>query len=330
MIGFEYNSAILDDHSIIPANCRLFGRVCSLIHSVSPTDIPVLIVGEMGTPKTIFAKEIHRNSKRKNGKLLAVDCTNPDVGSLEIELFGHEGNGSKHYAMHKIGKIEQANGGSILLNEIGMAPNAIQTRLLQVIQEQEIYRVGGHRSVSIDVRIIATTSDNLEFAIRNGSFRKDLFYRISVFPIIIPPLRGSSEDIEFLANEFLTLISTRDNKKIKGISSDAMNLLKDYDWPGNISELEKSIEQAISVEKTDEIQSASLPKAILLRQNQTAKPDLPFIDPQTRKMLPLYEIERRSLIHALKATGNNIKRTAKILGINRATVYRKLEKYNLL
>ena len=125
-------------------------------------------------------------------------------------------------------------------------------------------------------------------------------------------------------------MSKRANKKIKGISSDAMSLLKDYDWPGNILELEKSIEHAINVEKTEEIQSASLPKAILHTQNQIAKPDLPFIDPQTRKILPLYEIERRSLIHALSVTGNNIKRTAKILGINRATVYRKLEKYNLL
>jgi two-component system response regulator AtoC len=330
MIGFEYNSTNFDDCNIVSANCGLFRRVCSLIQSVSPTDIPVLIVGEMGTPKPIFVKEVHRNSKRRNGRLFTVDCANPDVGSLEIELFGHESNGNKHYAMHKIGKIEQANGSSILLSEIGMTPSAIQTRLLQVIQEQEIYRVGGHGSVPTDVRIIATTSGNLESAIKNGSFRKDLFYRISVFPIIIPSLRDHSEDIEFLANEFLILMSKKANKKIKGISSDAMSLLKDYGWPGNILELEKSIEHAISFEETEEIQSASLPKAILHTQNQIAKPDLPFIDPQTRKILPLYEIERRSIIHALRITGNNIKKTAKILGINRATVYRKLEKYNLL
>jgi DNA-binding NtrC family response regulator len=330
MIGFEYNFTIFDDCNIVPANCGLFRRVCSLVHCVSATDIPVLIVGEIGTPKPIFAKEIHRNSKRRNGKFLTVDCANPDVSSLEIELFGHESNRNKHYAMHEIGKIEQANGSSILLSEIGMAPNSIQTRLLQVIQEQEIYRVGGHRSVPIDVRIIATTSDNLESAIKNGSFRKDLFYRISVFPIIIPSLRNHSEDIEFLANEFLILMSRRANKKVKGISTDAMNRLKDYDWPGNILELEKVIEYSVNEEKSQEIQLENLPQSILHAQNQIDKSDLSFIDPQTRKILPLYEVERRSLIHALRITGNNIKGTAKILGINRATVYRKLEKYNLL
>jgi len=311
----------------ISGNCEIFKKVFSLIHNVSSTDIPVLIVGETGTFKQEFAREIHKHSKRKNGRFLTVNCANPDVKSLEIELFGYENN--NHYTMRQIGKLEQANGGSILLDEIGKAPSAIQTRLLQVFQEHKIYRVDGYIIVPIDVRIIATTSHNLEADVDKGKFRKDLFYRISVFPIIIPPLRECCEEIDFLANEFLKIMSKKANKNIKGISEDAMVMLRNYDWPENISELIKTIEYLVNVEKTDEIQLKNLPKEILLRQIGINEYAIPFIDPQTQNMLSLCELERLSLINALKVTGYNVHKAAKLLGINRATVYRKLEKYNL-
>ncbi|MGB9598218.1 MAG: sigma 54-interacting transcriptional regulator, partial [Candidatus Poribacteria bacterium] len=265
MIEPKLESNEFDILDIISSNGGPFGKVFSLIHNVSPTDIPVLIVGENGTLKQEFAREIHKHSKRKNGKLLTVNCANPDAKSLEIELFGCE-NRSNNSTMHRVGKIEQAYGGSIMLQEISEAPIPIQTRLLQVLQDYEIYRVGGHTIVPVDVRIIATTSHNLEIDVNEGKFRKDLFYRISVFPIIIPSLRGQYELIEYLLNVFLKISSKKFNKKIKGISQDAMMLLRNCDWTENISELKNVVEYLVKTEKTDEIQLNTLPKEIILKQ----------------------------------------------------------------
>lgn len=326
MIEFKDYTTEFDILDIVSGNCGPFEKVFSLIHNVSSTDIPVLIVGENGTFKQEFAEEIHRRSKRKNSKLLTVNCANPDVKSLEIELFGCESE-CNNSIMRKIGKIEQAYGGSIILQEIAETPFPIQARLLQVLQEHEIYRVNGHTSIPIDVRIIATTSHNLDFNVNSGRFRKDLFYRITVFPIVIPSLRKQYELIEYLLNEFLKITSKRLNKRIKGISKDAMYLLKNYDWPGNISELKNIVEYLVREEKTDEIQLNTLPREIFFKQIEECV--IPFIDPKTQKVLSLCEIEKVSLINALKVTGHNVHKTAKLLGINRATVYRKLEKYNL-
>ncbi len=326
MIEPKFESTEFDVIDIIFDDCKLFGKVFSLIQNVSPTDIPVLIIGEAGTFKREFAREVHKNSRRKNGKLLFVNCTNLDFKSLEIELFGCE-NRCSNFVIHKIGKIEQAYGGSIILEEIAETPLPIQTRLLQVLQGSEIYRVNGHTAIPIDVRIIATTSHNLEADVNDGKFRKDLFYRISTFPIIIPSIRGQYKIIEHLLNEFIKILSKKFNKKINGISEDALRLLKNYDWPGNILELKKTAEYLVKTEKTDEIQMSSLPKEILLRQ--IGENTIPFIDSRTQEILSLCEIEKLSLINALKATGYNIHKTAKLLGVNRATIYRKLEKYKL-
>jgi len=277
--------------------------------------------------KPSIAQVIHKSSKRKHRDLLIVDCSNPDEDALEIELFGHEQEVPYHHIIKKIGKLEQANGGSILLDEVGMTPSAIQARLLQVIQDKEIYRVGGTNVVSIDVRIIATTSESLESAVKLGRFREDLFYRIAVFPIYVPPLRTSRRDIRFLADYFLKSIAKKTGKPIIGISDDAMNLLINYDWPGNIKEMKEAIEYAVNVEKHSKIQSRSLPKEIYIKQK--VKPALQFGNLRDR-IIPLEEIEKQVLIQAMKLAGNNVQIVAKALGINRATVYRKLDKYNLL
>jgi sigma-54 dependent transcriptional regulator, acetoin dehydrogenase operon transcriptional activator AcoR len=322
-----YNVSKYNYNDDIPANCELFQCLLPLMNCVAPTNMPVLIIGEVGTKKSLIAKVIHNNSRRKNGRLVVVNCKNPNLNDLEIELFGHEKNKTNYGKVQVIGKLEQANGGSILLDEIGSTPNIIQARLLKVIQDQEIYRVGGTNVVPIDVRIIATTSEELEYAIRAGSFREDLFYRIAVFPIFIHPLRTSRNDIKILAYHFLNATKNKANKTVISISDDAMKLMMDYDFPGNISELEKVIEYATNIEKSDKLQSESLPEYI--RSGQKINPIFQPYDLED-KIITLEEIEKQALIHAMKITGNNIQVMAKALGVNRATVYRKLEKYNLL
>ena len=323
ILMIEYFSVSNCDHNLISENYELFQRLFPLINSVAPTDMPVLIIGETGTRKSLLARLIHNNSKRKRGRLLIVDCRNPDVNALEIELFGYEQNKTKQV----IGKLEQSNGGSILLDEVGSAPNMIQARLLKIIQDQEIYRVGGTDVVSIDVRIIATTSDDLEFAVRAGRFRKDLFYRLAVFPIFIHPLRTFQDDVKFLADHLLKTIAYRTNKPIISISDDAMKLLMDYDWPGNVRELEEVIEYATRVEESDKLQPESLPEYI--NSGYKLKTAFQFNDLED-EIIPLEEAEKQAIIYAMKVTGNNIQMMAKALGINRATLCRKLEKYNLI
>lgn len=314
-----------EDKSLV--DCKIIQNLFPLIKSVAPTDMPVLIIGEYGTRKSLIAKMIHNDSERKCGKLITVDCKNPDINALEIELFGQEQNIRNQRKIQEIGKLEQAYGGSILLNEVGSIPNIIQARLLKVIQDQEIYRVGGTTAISINVRVLATTTEDLECAVNEGRFRKDLFYRLAVFPIFIYPLRTSPDDIKLLANNFLKIIVNETNKMITGISNEAMKLLVDYNWPGNIRELEEVMEYAVKIEQSYKLRPESLPDKV--RFFYKIDTVFQFVDSEDM-ILPLEEIEKQALIQAMKITGNNVLMMAKALGINRATVYRKLEKYNLL
>jgi DNA-binding NtrC family response regulator len=310
-------------------NSILFRRLYPIICCVSATDIPVLILGETGTWKPLFARIIHNNSRRKRGKLLVVDFRDSSKDSLEIELFGQDYRDFSHSKVRRIGKLEQANGGSILLNEIGEMPYVLQSRLLQVIQDQEIHSVGGDEIISTDVRIIATASKNLELAVKAGRFREDLYYRLAVFPITVPPLREYHENIEFLANQLFKTTAKRVGKPITNITSETMKILMNYDWPGNFQELANVIEYAVDQETSNMLQTSSLPEEISengqpydsLSKNHYKNSD---------RIIPLEEIERQALINALKITDNNVQLTAKALGINRATVYRKLGKYHLL
>jgi len=322
-----FNVSNCNYHDNLPANCEIFQPLFPLIYCVAPTDMPVLIIGEDGTRKSLIAKMIHINSKRKYGRFIVVNCENSNVNALEIELFGQEQNKTNHRTTQVIGRLEQAKGGSILLDKVESIPNIIQARLLKVIHDQEIYRVGGINVVPIDVRVIATANEDLEYAVKADRFRKDLFYRLAVFPVFIHPLRTSQDDIKILADYFLKTITNRTNKIITSISDDTMKLLMNYDWPGNIRELEEVIKYAISVEKSNKLQSESLPEKI--HSIYKVKPDFQLID-SGNEIIPLDEIEKQALVYAMKITGNNVHTMAKALGINRATVYRKLEKYNLL
>ena len=308
----------------------LFRCLYSIISCVSPTDMPVMIFGETGTWKPLFAKLIHYHSPRKRGKFIVVDITDSNKSSLENEIFGHDYGDFNNPKLRKIGKIEQANGGSILLNEIGGISSGIQSRLLEIIQHQEFYRIGGNKTIPIDVRIIATANENLELDVKEGRFCEDLYYRMAVFPITIPPLRESKHDIELFAKRIIEIIAKKLEKPINGISGEAIKTLLDYHWPRNFSELEEVIEYAVDLETSSKIQKSSLPEALL-----NGKKHKPFFLSKkyyinTDRILPLDEIERQALIHAMRVTGNNVQLAAKALGINRATVYRKLDKYHLL
>ncbi|MBD3184308.1 response regulator [Candidatus Poribacteria bacterium] len=308
---------------------KKMNQVYTLMKQAIQSDITVLIRGESGTGKELVAKSIHFNSSRKSGPFVAVNCAAIPDTLIESELFGHEKGSFTGASARRIGKFEQANTGTILLDEIGeMHPN-LQATLLRVLQEREIQRVGGTNTIPVDVRVIASTNKDLEEAMKDGEFREDLFYRIAAFPIILPPLRERIEDIPLLAEKFLSRASEKSNKSINFISKDALQILMSYDWPGNVRELENMINRAVLLENSEVLQVSSLPHEIRSIQKQIFISDEEEEEPVIEKIPTLEEMEKQAILRALKATGDNIRQAAKILGINRATVYRKLDKYDL-
>ena len=295
-------------------------RVYALIKQAAESEITVLIRGESGTGKELVAKSFHFNSARKKGPFLAINCAAIPEALIESELFGHERGAFTGATRQKIGAFERAAGGTILLDEIGDMQPALQAKLLRVLQEREISRVGGTVTIPVDIRVIAATNKDLEHAVREGAFREDLFYRLAAFPVAIPPLRERREDIFPLAKHFLEKHAERSAKTISGISTAALRLLLQYDWPGNVRELENAIEHAVVLETTDVLQASNLPPQF----SPVVQSDL-----ASSRVLPLAEVERRALIRALEASDNKIAEAARALGIDRATLYRKLKKYDL-
>ena len=296
------------------------------IQTAAVGDITVLIQGETGTGKELVAKAIHANSPRKAEPFVAVNCAAIPVELIESELFGHEHGAFTGTIAQRIGKFEQANTGTLFLDEIGDMPLSLQTRLLRVLQEREFQRIGGTSTISVDIRVLAATNQNLENAIREGYFRRDLYYRLSAFLITVPPLRERREDIAFLADHFLKKYAATAEKPIRAISADALHVLTQHDFPGNVRELENAIESAVLFETTDQLQPQSLPSHLTQEDSQVTTDG----SADTTVILPLDEVERRAIVHALKVTDNNIPDAAQALGIGRSTLYRKLKEYNLL
>ena len=298
-------------------------QVYTLMRQAAESDITVLIRGESGTGKELVARSFHFNSPRKDGPFLAINCAAIPEALMESELFGHERGAFTGATRQRIGAFERAKGGTILLDEIGDMRLELQAKLLRVLQEREIQRVGGGATIPIDVRVIVATNKDLEAAVESGEFRQDLFYRIAAFPIVIPPLRQRRMDIPLLANHFLNKHAERNNRSMSGISTAALRLLLQYDWPGNVRELDNAIERAVLLEKTDVLQVDSLPPHLFVPRASAEDPSAPT------SVLSLAEVERQALARALEATGNNITQAARGLGINRVTLHRKLKKYGL-
>jgi len=303
---------------------RKMQQLYALLKQVAAGDITALVKGESGTGKELAVKSIHYNSQRKTGPLVVINCVAIPEALIESELFGHEKGAFTGAASRRTGAFERARGGTVFLDEIGDMQLSLQAKLLRVLQEREIQRVGGTASIPVDVRVIAATNRNLEAAVEAGEFREDLFYRISAFPITIPPLRERREDIPLLTEHFLKKHAERLAKTIGGVSIAATRLLLQYEWPGNVRELENAIERAALLETGDMLQAENLPETL-------SPPPAAYRTAQVSgtEVFPLAEIERRAVVRALEVSANNVSEAARALGLNRATLYRKLKKYDL-
>ena len=288
---------------------------------VAPTDSTVLITGESGTGKELIAKAIHAYSERKNNEFVAVDCSSLVETLLESELFGHVKGSFTGAYQTKHGLFELANNGTFFFDEISNLSPKIQAKLLRVIQEREFMKVGDQKKIKLDIRIISASNKDLRESITKGSFREDLYYRLSVVPIRIPPLRNRREDIPLLLNHFLKKFSKRVKRNIPEISPEAMDILIEHSWPGNVRELEHTIERILILEEGDIIRTRDLPSFISQKQ----------VDFQmfTEDVLSLEELEKKYIRFILKKTKGRKTEAAKILGINRKTLGLKIKKYEL-
>ena len=290
-------------------------KIFELVQTVATTDTTVMIRGESGTGKELVAKAIHINSKRKYFPIVTVNCGALSESILESELFGHEKGAFTGAHYKRKGKFEMAGGGTIFLDEIGSVSPKMQVELLRVIESKQFMRVGGNDNIHSNFRVISATNEDLEKLVKEGRFREDLFYRLNVFSIHIPPLRERRSDIPILAYFFLNKLSAAMNKNITKISDDAMDFITKYDWPGNVRELENAIERAVVIGKTEEILVEHLP----FQRNIIE-------EPESKK---LSAIEKRHILKILLENNWNISRCADILDIDRVTLYNKIEKYEL-
>ena len=301
-------------------------RMFALMQRAAESDITVLISGESGTGKELVARAIHFDSPRRAGPFITVNCAAIPETLVESELFGHERGAFTGATTKRIGKFEQANRGTLFFDEIGDMEWALQAKLLRVLQERQIQRVGGTANIPVDIQVLTATNQNLEAAVEAGTFRKDLFYRIAAFPIEVPPLKDRREDIPLLANFFLKKFAESAMKPVEAISADALRLLMQYDFPGNVRELENIIKRAVLLETTELLQPVNLPPQI--SSMISSQPAL--FSPDPTGILPFEELERQILAHALKVMDNNVVKTAQALKIARSTLYRKLKLYQLI
>ena len=294
-----------------------------LIKKVAPTDSTVLILGESGTGKELVAISIFENSERKNKPFIKLNCAAIPEELLESELFGHEKGAFTGATKFKPGKFDMAHQGTLFLDEIGDMPLNLQSKILRVIQEKEFYRVGGSRTIKVDVRFIASTNQNLEKMVQEGRFREDLYYRLNVFTLHMPPLRERKEDIPLLVDYFLQKLPN----KVE-ISSVALQMLMVFPWPGNIRELENIIESAAVIAENGYIEPAQLPAKItgLFNNSETNKISLPVNLPLDDR---LNEIEKSMIIEALRKTGGVQVRATELLGINQRSLWHRIKKHGI-
>jgi len=308
--------------SIIGESLAIRGLL-SLIKKVSATDSTALILGESGTGKELVATSIYENSMRKNMPFIKLNCAAIPEELLESELFGHEKGAFTGATRFKPGKFDMADKGSIFLDEIGDMPLNLQAKILRVIQEQEFYRVGGSKTIKVDVRFIASTNKNLDKMVREGKFREDLYFRLNVFTLHLPPLRERKEDISLLVDYFLQNLS----KNVE-ISSVALQMLIAYAWPGNIRELKNCIESAAVISENGYIEPAHLPSKIAgaFNSNTGEYSTLPtHVSLDDR----LHEIEKSLIIEALRKTGGVQVRATELLGINQRSLWHRIKKHNI-
>ena len=289
-------------------------RVIELIRTVAPTDTTVLIRGESGTGKELVARAIHHLSPRRFMPMVTIHCGALTETLLESELFGHERGAFTGAQYRKKGKFEVAEGGTVFLDEIADISLKTQTDLLRVLQEKEITRVGGNQALKVDFRAVAATNRDLSALVKEGTFRPDLYYRLNVFGIELPPLRDRHEDIPLLVDHFIKKYAHAMNKRFTSISRAALDILMNYSWPGNVRELENAIERAMVIGREPEIRASDFP----LQIGSTQRPEVG---------LSLDEVERAHILRVLESCDWNQTHAAKTLEIDRVTLYNKIKKY---
>jgi two-component system response regulator HydG len=306
---------------VIIGQSKPMRKIEEVLWKVSPTDTTVLICGQSGTGKELVARAIHRHSSRNDKPFVVVDCGSLVENLFESELFGHVKGSFTGATATKYGRLELANGGTVFFDEIGNISMNVQTKLLRVLQEREIAKVGSTQVIKVDVRVIAATNKDLQKAVQAGTFRDDLFYRLSVVPITLPPLRERRDDIPPLANYFLKKYNQKRKKNIHAISTKAMKALVEHDWPGNVRELENAIERAVVLTENDTIEPSDL---LYYGLNASTTPELDVDKPRR-----LADVEKEHIAGALKIFGGHKGKTAKWLGIDRKTLRSKLRRYDI-
>ncbi len=312
---------------------RAMERVMGLVRTVAPTKANVLILGESGTGKELVARAIHEVSPRRDKPFIPINCAALTESILESELFGHEKGAFTGAVSTVKGKFELAHGGTLFLDEIGDMPLSIQAKILRAIEQKEIIRVGGERIIKIDVRIIAATNADLKKKVDEKVFREDLYYRLSVFTIRVPPLRERKEDVSILTLHFVRRVAEENGLPVPAVSPEVMEIFEAYDWPGNVRELRNAVETMVLLSQGREIVREHVPREIIEGISAAREGAIPMpgrVEPAgTGKVLPLWELERRAIVQALEATGNNKTKAAKLLGIGVRTLYRKLKEYGI-
>jgi DNA-binding NtrC family response regulator len=316
-----HDHATLDD---MVARSDKMKQLFTLVRKVAPSDASVLILGENGTGKELVASALHQNSKRAKGPFIKINCAAIPSELIESELFGHKRGSFTGALADRPGVIELADGGSLLLDEIGEMPASLQAKLLRVLQEREFTPVGSTRPIKSDFRLICSTNLNLDAALADKKLRQDLYFRINTFTLALPALRERTTDIPLLAEYFLERYAARHQREVTGIHPDAMRVLQRHRWPGNVRELEHVLERAVIVATEAQIQVADLPATL-----RDAEPDMAHDDAFPAHHT-LEEIERMAILRTLERTQWNKRAAATILGVYRPTLYSKLKKYNLL
>jgi two-component system response regulator AtoC len=300
-------------------------QVYKCIGKVADRNVTVLIQGESGTGKELVARAIHRNSRRWNQPFVKINCATIPENLLESELFGHERGAFTGAVGRKLGKFELAHRGTVLLDEIGELSPATQAKLLRFLQEKEFERVGGTETIRVDVRVLAATNRNLQRMVEEGTFREDLFFRLNVVTIALPPLRERKEDIPLLVEYFLKKYTREFNKEVRGFSAEAMELLQRYDWPGNVRELENLVERAVVMADGPVVLPGDLPYNL-----QRARREEGAVAPRMTLKEIVADVEREVILRALREHDWNRTATAAALGLNRRSLYAKMKEYGLL
>ena len=318
----------------IVGNSKAMQEVFGLVEKVADTDSTVLITGESGTGKELIAHAIHYASDRKDGPFIPVNCAAIPEELLESELFGHEKGAFTHAIKTRIGRFELANKGTIFLDEIGEMSPSLQVKLLRVLQERKFERVGGVKTISVDIRVVSATNQDLEIAVKEGRFREDLFYRLNVIPIHVPPLRERRSDIPLLAKHFLKKYCSGKKRCVEGITDEALDILTRYDWPGNVRELENIMERMVILANGKMITKDDLPFQIVEKtvgaSGRAISGDLEFPEDGLSLSQAVSELEKRLILMALERTDGVKNRAAKLLKMNRTTLIEKMKKLGLM